>query len=85
MSLIKNRTKSSCQFYADGAEMDGLRISVNDLAGYEFKVIEGGFFTAVEYYLDLNLPYEERKRQVNEIMDTVNKHTKGSVIVEKSF
>ncbi len=74
MRFSQRRTKSSIQFLAEGVESrDSLVRAVNKLSGsYEFKLVEESFFTAVEIYLDLNLPSQEREQQIKEIMSLIN-------------
>ena len=84
MSMIIRRTRGSLQFLADeSSEREGLGRAVKELLAYEHKLIDGSFFTAVEFYVDLKLAPQDRLAQVKEISEVVDRCLKGRVTFQK--
>jgi hypothetical protein len=75
MGMTWKRTQSSIQFLADDHRNKMiLQNAVKSIVGsYEVKMVDENFFTAVEFYLDLNLSPQERHCQIREIMEAVEK------------
>jgi hypothetical protein len=75
MKFTQRRTKTSVQILVEGKGCNRLASAVKELSGsYEFKMIEESFFTAAEFYLDLNISAQERHQQVKEIIETIERH-----------